>query len=190
MARPLHRQWYDAGDSRRLHRIGYYSCGTTPERLRQDLRELSRSFRDEFDKQNNIPALFRCTIEPPRVREGSAIKHVLGAVYRLVKKIPRGRVTTYGDLAKALQVPGGARVVGYAMAGMPERPRHSVASRGRRGRAPDHPRAVRQHAAAIARIGRRRGRRASLDMQRYGWLPKKPTKKRSKARGGKRRKVR
>ncbi|HYB61088.1 MAG TPA: MGMT family protein, partial [Methylomirabilota bacterium] len=37
-------------------------------------------------------------------------------VYQLVKKIPRGRVTTYGDLARRLRIRGGARVVGYAMA--------------------------------------------------------------------------
>jgi methylated-DNA-protein-cysteine methyltransferase related protein len=41
------------------------------------------------------------------------------AVYRQVKKIPRGRVTTYGDLARALKLPGGARAVGYAMAACP-----------------------------------------------------------------------
>jgi methylated-DNA-protein-cysteine methyltransferase related protein len=40
-------------------------------------------------------------------------------VYQLVKKIPRGRVTTYGDLAARLRMPGGARVVGYAMAACP-----------------------------------------------------------------------
>src|SRR5271170_5829768 len=40
-------------------------------------------------------------------------------VYRLVKKVPRGRVTTYGAIAKALRLPGGARVAGYAMASCP-----------------------------------------------------------------------
>lgn len=40
-------------------------------------------------------------------------------VYKLVKRIPRGRVVTYGQLAKMLQLPGGARTVGYAMAGCP-----------------------------------------------------------------------
>jgi methylated-DNA-protein-cysteine methyltransferase related protein len=40
-------------------------------------------------------------------------------VYRLVKKIPRGRVTTYGALAKALRLRGGARAAGYAMAACP-----------------------------------------------------------------------
>jgi methylated-DNA-protein-cysteine methyltransferase-like protein len=40
-------------------------------------------------------------------------------VYALVKKIPRGRVTTYGQLAKALRLPGGARTAGHAMAASP-----------------------------------------------------------------------
>ena len=40
-------------------------------------------------------------------------------VYKLVKRIPRGCVTTYGALAKALRLRGGARVAGYAMAACP-----------------------------------------------------------------------
>ena len=37
-------------------------------------------------------------------------------VYRLVKLIPRGRVLTYGSLARALRLRGGARAAGRAMA--------------------------------------------------------------------------
>jgi methylated-DNA-protein-cysteine methyltransferase-like protein len=40
-------------------------------------------------------------------------------VYELVKKIPRGRVITYGRLAKALRLRGGARTAGRAMAACP-----------------------------------------------------------------------
>jgi methylated-DNA-protein-cysteine methyltransferase-like protein len=40
-------------------------------------------------------------------------------VYRLVKQIPRGRVLSYGALAKALRLRGGARSAGRAMAAMP-----------------------------------------------------------------------
>lgn len=40
-------------------------------------------------------------------------------VYRLVKQIPRGRVLTYGDVARVLRLPGGARTAGRAMAGIP-----------------------------------------------------------------------
>jgi len=40
-------------------------------------------------------------------------------VYRLVKQIPRGRVLSYGALARALRLPGGARTAGRAMAATP-----------------------------------------------------------------------
>jgi methylated-DNA-protein-cysteine methyltransferase-like protein len=40
-------------------------------------------------------------------------------VYRLVKQIPRGRVLSYGALAKALRLKGGARSAGRAMAATP-----------------------------------------------------------------------
>jgi len=42
------------------------------------------------------------------------------AVYRLVKQIPRGRVLTYGALARALGLPGGARTAGRAMGATPK----------------------------------------------------------------------
>ncbi len=40
-------------------------------------------------------------------------------VYKLVKQIPRGRVLTYGAVAKALRLPGGARTAGRAMLACP-----------------------------------------------------------------------
>jgi methylated-DNA-protein-cysteine methyltransferase-like protein len=56
-------------------------------------------------------------------------------VYQLVKRIPRGRVTTYGQIARRLKVRGGARVVGYAMAACPNGrgiPWHRVVGAGGR----------------------------------------------------------
>ena len=56
-------------------------------------------------------------------------------VYRLVKKIPRGRVTTYGELARALRLRGGARAAGHAMAACPSGrgiPWHRVVGAGGR----------------------------------------------------------
>ena len=40
-------------------------------------------------------------------------------VYKLVKQIPRGRVLTYGAVARTLRLPGGARTAGRAMAATP-----------------------------------------------------------------------
>jgi methylated-DNA-protein-cysteine methyltransferase related protein len=56
-------------------------------------------------------------------------------VYALVKKIPRGRVMTYGRVAKALRLPGGARSAGRAMAACPSGrgvPWHRVVGAGGR----------------------------------------------------------
>ena len=40
-------------------------------------------------------------------------------VYHFVKRILRGRVVTYGQLARALKLPGGARTAGRAMFACP-----------------------------------------------------------------------
>lgn len=41
------------------------------------------------------------------------------ALYRLVKTIPRGRVATYGQVARLAKLRGGARAAGRAMAQCP-----------------------------------------------------------------------
>lgn len=43
-------------------------------------------------------------------------------VWVLLKRIPRGRVSTYGDLARALKKPGAARAVGNACNANPNSP--------------------------------------------------------------------
>src|SRR5262250_1013871 len=50
---------------------------------------------------------------------GGGPKMSWSPVYALVKLIPRGRVITYGGLAKALSLRGGARSAGRAMAASP-----------------------------------------------------------------------
>jgi methylated-DNA-protein-cysteine methyltransferase related protein len=40
------------------------------------------------------------------------------SIYRVVRRIPRGRVATYGDVALAAGKPNGARQVGYALAAL------------------------------------------------------------------------
>ncbi len=41
-------------------------------------------------------------------------------VYALVARIPRGRVATYGQIARILGAPRSARIVGWAMHGSPD----------------------------------------------------------------------
>jgi methylated-DNA-protein-cysteine methyltransferase-like protein len=53
-------------------------------------------------------------------------------VYEIVAKIPYGRVTTYGDIARSLGSIRGARMVGWAMNGTPQDrnlPAHRVVNR-------------------------------------------------------------
>jgi methylated-DNA-protein-cysteine methyltransferase related protein len=92
-------------------------------------------------------------------------------VYILVKKIPRGRVTTYGELARALQLSGGARAVGYAMAACPANrgiPWHRVV--GAQGRL-----LIREpHAALQRRLLESEGIAidgGKIDLKQYGWSP-------------------
>jgi methylated-DNA-protein-cysteine methyltransferase related protein len=110
-------------------------------------------------------------------------------VYGLAKRIPRGRVTTYGALARALKVPGGARVVGYAMAACPSGrgiPWHRVVGAGGRLilREPYASKQRRLLESEGVEIGMR-----VVDMERFGWTPKKAANKPLKMRRGKRRKV-
>ncbi len=56
-----------------------------------------------------------------------------GRVYALVARIPRGRVITYGEIARMLGAPRAARAVGWAMHGNPHGARvpcHRVVQRG------------------------------------------------------------
>lgn len=41
-------------------------------------------------------------------------------VYLLLKTIPRGKVTTYGDIARAIGAPKSSRAVGYALHANPD----------------------------------------------------------------------
>ena len=101
-------------------------------------------------------------------------------VYRLVKQIPRGCVTTYGHIAKALRLRCGARVVGYAMAACPSGrgiPWHRVVGAGGRLLISE------PHASLQRRLLESEGtamRGARVDFDRHAWNPKKSrTRKRA-----------
>lgn len=55
------------------------------------------------------------------------------AIYDIVRKVPKGRVTTYGAIATAIGMKSGARLVGYAMnechGVKPKVPAHRVVNR-------------------------------------------------------------
>ena len=50
----------------------------------------------------------------------SADEGFFARVYALVRRVPTGRVVTYGQVAAMLGVPRGARAVGWALRALPE----------------------------------------------------------------------
>lgn len=60
-------------------------------------------------------------------------EHIYDVIYDIVRAIPKGRVTSYGAVAKAVGTKSGARVVGYAMNNCvgvkPKVPAHRVVNR-------------------------------------------------------------
>ncbi len=106
-------------------------------------------------------------------------------VYRLVKRIPRGRVMTYGQVARALRLPGGARAAGHAMAACPASkgiPWHRVVGAG--GRL-----LIREPYAQLQRrLLESEGTRvveARVDLRFHAWSP--PPERRALRRRGSRR---
>jgi methylated-DNA-protein-cysteine methyltransferase related protein len=47
--------------------------------------------------------------------DAAHVRELYGRIYKVVRKIPRGRVATYGQVAELAGIPGGARVAGAAM---------------------------------------------------------------------------
>jgi methylated-DNA-protein-cysteine methyltransferase-like protein len=94
-------------------------------------------------------------------------------------------VTTYGEIAKALRLPGGARAVGYAMASCPAGqaiPWHRVIAAGGRISIPEPHGSLQRRLLESEGVvtGSRR-----IDLERYSWSPRKkkpPSRKRSKSR--------
>lgn len=52
---------------------------------------------------------------------GGAALRTYDRIYAAVKRIPKGRVSTYGDIAALAGRPGHARQVGYALHALPAR---------------------------------------------------------------------
>ena len=117
-----------------------------------------------------------------RVSPGVCRKVGWDSVYRFVKQIPRGRVLTYGAVAEALRLKGGARAAGHAMAATPRGkgiPWHRVLGAG--GKL-----LIREPYASLQRkllesegvqMTERR-----VNMKRHAWTPPKVKKLRTKER--------
>jgi len=47
--------------------------------------------------------------------EADHVQQLYRSIYTIVRRIPRGRVATYGQIAELAGIPGGARVAGAAL---------------------------------------------------------------------------
>jgi methylated-DNA-protein-cysteine methyltransferase-like protein len=97
------------------------------------------------------------------------------ALYAVVRRIPRGRVATYGQVARLAGLAGQARLVGYALSALPDGsdvPWHRVINAGggisaRAAAGWGEEQRVRLEAEGVRFSGER------LSLARYQWRPRR-----------------
>lgn len=102
-------------------------------------------------------------------------------IRKVVAKIPRGRVMTYGDVAAAAGMPGAARTVGYAMRALGRGvPWQRVL--GRKSPRAAHitivdPRGKAEQRRLLEQEGVKLDARGAISLRDYGWVPaRRPSK--------------
>ncbi len=90
-------------------------------------------------------------------------------IYDVVRRVPKGKVATYGAVARAVGMPRGARQVGYAMAALgrsaprPDVPWHRVVNaKGESSIGQEQIERLRAEGVAFGSDGR-------IDLRVYGW---------------------
>ncbi len=89
--------------------------------------------------------------------------------YDVVRRVPLGRVTTYGSVAREAGLPGRARQVGYAMAALPDDhdvPWHRRGEVSARAGGPPFEQIQR---AMLESEGVTFDARGRVDLDEYGW---------------------
>lgn len=114
----------------------------------------------------------------PRVSEraaGTARSHA--AIYAVVRRIPRGRVATYGQVAREARLPGHARLVGYALAqgGPPGLPWHRVLNARGTVSVRSEPGGEDVQRARLEGEGVVFSASGRVDLARHGWRPRTRT---------------
>jgi methylated-DNA-protein-cysteine methyltransferase-like protein len=99
-------------------------------------------------------------------------------IYRVVRRIPTGRVSTYGRVADLAGLPGHARLVGYALHAVPDHsavPWHRVVNAlgGISTRRSEPGGAVVQR-LRLEKEGVEFDLRGRVPLQRFGWRPREP----------------
>jgi methylated-DNA-protein-cysteine methyltransferase-like protein len=105
------------------------------------------------------------------------VEKLYQAIYKVIRRIPRGRVATYGQVAELAGLPGGARVSAAAL--KTSRPEHRLPWHrviGKRGRTTGRIAIMDPIGGAVQReLLEREGvivdERGSVPLGTYGWLP-------------------
>jgi methylated-DNA-protein-cysteine methyltransferase-like protein len=104
-----------------------------------------------------------------------------------VRRIPRGKVATYGQIAALAGYPGAARQVGYALAALPEAsdvPWQRVINARGEVSARAHAGAAEWQRHRLEEEGIRFGAGGRLDLARYRWEPRRELLPSGRRRGG------
>ena len=96
-------------------------------------------------------------------------------IYAVVRRIPRGRVATYGQVAELAGLPGHARQVGYALNALPDGttvPWHRVLNARGEVSLRSEPGAGLAQRMLLEREGVRFDARGRVALKRVGWRPR------------------
>jgi methylated-DNA-protein-cysteine methyltransferase related protein len=97
-------------------------------------------------------------------------------IYAVVRRIPRGRVATYGQVAELAGLPGHARQVGYAMAALPSGtgvPWHRVLNAGGMVSRRKYPGEELSQRRLLEREGVKFDARGRVDLKLVRWRPRR-----------------
>jgi methylated-DNA-protein-cysteine methyltransferase related protein len=97
-------------------------------------------------------------------------------IYAVVRRIPRGRVATYGQVAELAGLPGRARQVGYAMAALPSGttvPWHRVINAAGLVSRRKYPGEELSQRQLLEREGVRFDARGRVDLKTVRWRPRR-----------------
>lgn len=128
-------------------------------------------------KRRSRPAPHRAPAAPTRDADGLVVRYQ--RFYRVVRRIPRGRVATYGQVAALAGMPRGARLAGYALSALrgaahdvPWQRVLGARGRGFAGVSLKDPMGAGVQRDLLAREGVTLDARGRIDLTRFGWRPR------------------
>jgi len=117
---------------------------------------------------------------PPATRGAGGLVLKYQRFYRVVRRIPRGRVATYGQVAALAGLPRGARLAGYALSALrgtahdvPWQRVLGARGRGFAGVSLKDPMGAAVQRDLLEREGVALDARGRIDLGRFGWRPRR-----------------